>query len=189
LLDGAVFDLNEQLVDLRGHALVELLGQPSTGTIAGLLPDCPGIRTAQLMESTRIRESNGHVDLVTIKAVKDIVGRVGAGTAKQLIDLLASTSRPATTTFFRAMGIIANCRASNKESHRLTEFGEPSASLIRLVSQPLDQQVPHIEAKESAMSALWIKAINEQRSEGSIAGQPANTLPAAQFSPRKALRC
>jgi hypothetical protein len=28
------------------------------------------------------------------------------------------------------------------------------------------------------MLALWIDTTNEQRSEGSIAGQPANTLPA-----------
>ena len=38
------------------------------------------------------------------------------------------------------------------------------------------------------MSALWINTTNEQRSEGSFAGQPANTLPA--LNPYgEALRC
>jgi hypothetical protein len=32
---------------------------------------------------------NGNVDLVTISAVKELLGRVGADTARQLIDLLA----------------------------------------------------------------------------------------------------
>src|SRR5690242_2658130 len=34
-------------------------------------------------------KSNGHVDLVRIAAVKELVGKVGADTARQLIDLLA----------------------------------------------------------------------------------------------------
>jgi len=38
------------------------------------------------------------------------------------------------------------------------------------------------------MLALWIKAINEQRSEGSFAGYPVNTLP-AQDPQGEALRC
>jgi len=35
-----------------------------------------------------------------------------------------------------------------------------------------------IESRKLAMSALWINTTNEQRSEGSFAGQPVNMLPA-----------
>jgi hypothetical protein len=38
------------------------------------------------------------------------------------------------------------------------------------------------------MLALWINTTNEQRSEGSFAGQPVNTLP-AQNPQGEALRC
>jgi hypothetical protein len=38
------------------------------------------------------------------------------------------------------------------------------------------------------MLALWINTTKEQRSEGSFAGYPVNTLP-AQFSSGEALRC
>jgi hypothetical protein len=39
--------------------------------------------------ATRAAHNNGSVDLVTIASLKELVGRVGANTAKQLIDLLA----------------------------------------------------------------------------------------------------
>jgi hypothetical protein len=35
-----------------------------------------------------------------------------------------------------------------------------------------------MERRKPAMLALWIDTTNEQRSEGSFAGYPVNTLPA-----------
>src|SRR4051794_25426794 len=48
----------------------------------------PGGRTTTAAPIARSK-SNGHVDLVTIAAMKELVGKVGADTARQLIDLLA----------------------------------------------------------------------------------------------------
>lgn len=39
--------------------------------------------------AARAASKNGSLDLVTIAAAKELVGRLGADTAKQLIDLLA----------------------------------------------------------------------------------------------------
>jgi hypothetical protein len=48
----------------------------------------PGRRTTSTAQVARAK-SNGHVDLVTIAAVKELVEKIGADTARQLIDLLA----------------------------------------------------------------------------------------------------
>jgi hypothetical protein len=48
----------------------------------------PGRKATSAAPIARAK-SNGHVDLVTIAAVKELVGKVGADTARQLIDLLA----------------------------------------------------------------------------------------------------
>jgi hypothetical protein len=49
----------------------------------------PGRKPGSAAVTARAAHSNGSVDIVTIVAVKELVGRVGASTAKQLIDLLA----------------------------------------------------------------------------------------------------
>jgi len=56
---------------------------------------------------------------------------------------------------------------------------EPFPLLGELAEVEADDplEVGQFRAKESAMLALWINT-KEQRSEGSFAGQPANTLPA-----------
>jgi hypothetical protein len=48
----------------------------------------PGRRMTSAAPVARAK-NNGHVDLVTIAAMKELVGKVGADTARQLIDLLA----------------------------------------------------------------------------------------------------
>jgi hypothetical protein len=45
-----------------------------------------------------------------------------------------------------------------------------------------------MERRKPAMLVLWIDTTNEQRSEGSFAGYPVNTLP-AQNPLGEALRC
>jgi hypothetical protein len=60
-------------------------------------------------------------------------------------------------------------------------------NVIRLNDQPFEANNRLVETRKPAMSALWINT-KEQRSEGSFAGYPVNTLP-AQFPPGEALRC
>jgi hypothetical protein len=48
----------------------------------------PGRKAARMAVVARA-QANGSVELATISAVKDLLGRVSAETAKQLIDLLA----------------------------------------------------------------------------------------------------
>src|SRR3954468_11349840 len=48
----------------------------------------PGPKPGRVAVAARAH-ANGTVELTTISAVKDLLGRVSAGTAKQLIDLLA----------------------------------------------------------------------------------------------------
>ena len=49
----------------------------------------PGRKPGSGARTARVAHQNGSVDMVTIAAVKELVGRLGAGTAHQLIDLLA----------------------------------------------------------------------------------------------------
>ena len=48
----------------------------------------PGRKTAHVTVAVRTRPT-GNIDLATISAAKQLIGRVGADTAHQLIDLLA----------------------------------------------------------------------------------------------------
>jgi hypothetical protein len=82
---------------------------------------------------------------------------------------------PLAEKFVASNGIILNCRASLWKRGRFVR--EPLSSLNRLTVSHLRQPASQIEARKPAMSALWINT-KEQRSEGSFAGYPVNSLPA-----------